>query len=66
MKTIGDGEFDMLFFVINFVGCKRFERNSFFIRKKFWPKVGEKRKKYCYGIFVGLSVGGNGGGVRFL
>ena len=39
MKTIGDGEFDMLFFVINFVGCKRFERNSFFIKKNGIKKV---------------------------
>ena len=49
MKTIGDSEFDMLFFVINFVGCKRFERNSFFIKKNSGRKWAKREKNIATG-----------------
>ena len=44
LETIGDGEIDKVFLVIIFVGCKRFERNSFFI-KKILAESGRKEKK---------------------
>ena len=34
-----------------------FDRTQIFVCKKILAESGRKKKKYCYGLFVGLSVG---------